>query len=363
MRILFVIPYPPGRAPSQRFRFEQYLDLLPAHGHTYTLAPFLDEATWRILYQPGQTGRKVLGILMGFWRRLLLLFSVPGYDFVFVHREAAPIGPPVIEWLLAKMLRKPIVYDFDDAIWMADPAADRGLLGKLKWQQKVGSICRWAHKVSCGNAYLRDYARQFNPSGALVNPTTLDTDRLHNQVRNQQTRLAERVVIGWTGTHTTLRHLDLVWPALQQLENEGYDFDFVVIANQPPEHSMLKSLRFVPWRKETEIVDLLQFHFGLMPLVDDPWARGKCAFKALQYMALGMPALVSPVGMNTEVVTDRENGYICTTTEQWYAAMRELLTNEPMRAQLGAAARQTIVERYSVRSNTVNFLALFSAVV
>jgi glycosyltransferase involved in cell wall biosynthesis len=96
-----------------------------------------------------------------------------------------------------------------------------------------------------------------------------------------------------------------------------------------------------------------------MPLVDDPWARGKCAFKALQYMALGMPALVSPVGMNTEVVADNENGFICDTDEQWYNALRRLLTDGTLRARQGEAARRTIVERYSVLSNKDNFLALF----
>jgi glycosyltransferase involved in cell wall biosynthesis len=358
LRILFVVPYPPGRAPSQRFRFEQYLDLLPARGHQYHVAPFLSEATWQIIYKPGQTVAKVLGILAGFGRRLALLATVPGYDVVFMHREAAPIGPPVLEWVMAKVLDKRIIYDFDDAIWLKDPAADTGIIGRLKYQQKIGSLCRWAWKNSCGNAYLRDYARQFNPR-ALINPTTLDTDRLHNQVRDQ--RQAGRLVIGWTGTHTTLRHLDLIWPVLRQLEAEGHDFEFCVIANQPPADPGLRGFRFRPWRKDTEIADLLTFHVGLMPLVDDPWARGKCAFKALQYMALGIPALVSPVGMNTEVVADGQNGFVCDTPAQWEAALRQLLAQPALRAQLGAAARRTIVERYSVQSNTPNFLALFEA--
>ena len=356
MRILFIIPYPPGRAPSQRFRFEQYLDVLTEAGHTYRLVPFLDEATWAILYKPGQTGRKVLGILAGLWRRLMLLFSVSGYDFVFIHREAAPIGPPVFEWIIAKVLGKKIIYDFDDAIWMKDPAGEQGIIGRLKWQQKVGSICRWAYKVSCGNSYLADYARQFNPN-TVINPTTLDTDLLHNQVRDQNQ--AGPPVIGWTGTHTTLRHLDLVWPVLERLEREGQEFVFHVISNEPPVYTGLRSLRYSPWRKQTEIPDLLQFNLGLMPLVDDPWARGKCAFKALQYMALGMPALVSPVGMNTEVVQDGTNGFVCATDEEWYQALRRLLASQPERARQGAAARRTIVERYSVASNTANFLNLF----
>lgn len=357
MRILFVVPYPPGKAPSQRFRFEQYFAILTEAGHTYQVAPFLSDATWAILYKPGHTLAKVLGILLGFVRRVGLLFTVPSYDFIFIHREAAPIGPPVLEWLIAKVFGKKIIYDFDDAIWMKDPASEQTFISSLKWQQKVRQICRWAYKVSCGNQYLCSYARQFNPN-SFINPTTLDTEHLHNRIRDQHH--AGRPIIGWTGTHTTLRHLDLVWPVLSRLEQEGHAFEFRVISNQPPGHTALRALSYVPWRKDTEIEDLSQFHLGLMPLVDDPWARGKCAFKALQYMALGMPALVSPVGMNTEVVQDGYNGFVCDQQEQWYAALRQLLTNETLRATQGAAARQTIVERYSVLSNKQNFLALFS---
>ncbi|MDF7810205.1 glycosyltransferase family 4 protein [Hymenobacter sp. YC55] len=357
MRILFIVPYPPGKAPSQRFRFEQYLDILTQAGHSYRLAPFLSDSTWAILYKPQHTLAKVLGILMGFVRRAGLLFTVPAYDYVFIHREAAPIGPPVIEWIIAKVLRKKIVYDFDDAIWMKDPAGEQTFISRLKWQQKVGKICRWAYKVSCGNAYLRDYAQQFN-AHCIINPTTLDTEHLHNRIRDQYN--STRSVIGWTGTHTTLRHLDLVWPVLERLEQEGYDFEFRVISNQPPDYVGLRALAFIPWRKDTEIEDLSQFHVGLMPLVDDPWARGKCAFKALQYMSLGMPALVSPVGMNTEVVQNGYNGFVCNKLEQWYEALRRLLVDQKLRATQGTAARRTIVERYSVASNKHNFINLFS---
>lgn len=356
MHILFLVPYPSGKAPSQRFRYEQYLHFLTEAGHTYRIEPFLTDEAWAILYKPGHTLAKVLGILGGFLRRLGLLFAVAKADFVFIHREASPIGPPIFEWLIAKVLRKRIIYDFDDAIWLQDPASEQTIISRLKWPQKVASICRWAYKVSCGNAYLRDYALQFNPN-AIINPTTLDTDHLHNQVRDQHA--PGRPIIGWTGTHSTLRHLDLIWPVLERLEQEGHAFEFRVISNQPPTYSGLKSLTFTPWRKDTEINDLVQFNVGLMPLVDDPWARGKCAFKALQYMSLGMPALVSPVGMNTEVVTEPSNGFICDSPQEWYDALQKLLTNQDLRAQQGSAARRTIVERYSVASNKANFLALF----
>ena len=358
LRILFITPYPPGQAPSQRFRFEQYLDILRQQGHTYKLAPFLDDATWRILYKPGQAARKAWGIIRGFGRRLGHVLAASGYDYVFVHREAAPLGPPVFEWLLAKVLRKRIIYDFDDAIWLANTSEANKIAAGLKWHQKVAKICGWAYKNSCGNAYLANYARQYNAS-AFVNPTTIDTVHLHNQVRDQLQ--AGPLVIGWTGTHSTLKYLLPLVPVLAQLEAEGLEFEFRVISNQPPNFDQpLRSLRFIPWQKATEIADLLTFHVGLMPLEDDPWAKGKCAFKALQYMALGIPALVSPVGMNSEVVQHGYNGYICRTPEDWHQGLRALLTDARHRQTLGLAARATIEQRYSVLANTPNFLKLFS---
>ena len=358
VRILFLIPYPPGRAPSQRFRFEQYLDILTAHGHQYRLASFLTEATWRILYQPGLILQKAWGVLGGFRRRLGHLVAALAYDFVFVHREAAPLGSPLFEWLLTKVLRRKIIYDFDDAIWLSNTSEANRVAASLKSHRKVASICRWAYKNSCGNAYLADYARQFNAS-TVINPTTIDTVHLHNRVRDQ---LAPGpFIIGWTGTHSTLKYLLPLVPVLARLEDEGHTFEFRVVSNQPPEFDQpLRSLRFVPWQKATEIADLLTFHVGLMPLEDDPWAKGKCAFKALQYMALGIPALVSPVGMNTEVVQDGYNGYVCRTSADWHQCLTQLLINAAHRQVLGAAARTTIEQRYSVVANTPVFLQLFS---
>lgn len=355
MHILFIVPYPPGKAPSQRFRFEQYLGFLTEAGHTYHLAPFISEATWHILYKPGHTLAKALGIMGGFFRRIGLLFTVPAYDFVFVHREASPIGPPVFEWIIAKVLDKKIIYDFDDAIWIPNTSAANKIVAGVKWHHKVESICRWAFKVSCGNAYLRDFTRQFNAQ-ALVNPTTIDTVHLHNQVRDQ--RAPGRLVIGWTGTHSTLKYLEQLVPVLADLE-QRYDFEFRVISNQPPS-LLLHSLHFQPWNKSTEIADLAGLHIGLMPLEDDPWAKGKCAFKALQYMALGIPAIVSPVGMNTEVVQQGVNGYVCATPAEWREALETLLENAALRIRLGEAARATVVQRYSVLANKQNFLNLFS---
>ncbi len=354
-RILFIVPYPHGEAPSQRFRFEQYYPALEKAGIEYEIVPFLNERTWQILYKPGHKLAKAMGILGGFFRRMALMFRVRQFDYVFLHREATPIGPPIFEWLMAKVLRAKIVYDFDDAIWLPNTSEHNKIAAGLKWHGKVASICKWAYRVSCGNEYLCNYAKQFN-TNVVLNPTTIDTVNLHNQVKNQHTG---KVVIGWTGTHSTVSYLDELLPVLQKLEQE-LDFEFRVISNRPPDFE-LKSLVYLPWNKETEIADLLSFNFGVMPLTDDKWAQGKCGFKALQYMSLGMPAAISPVGVNTKIVTQGVDGFLCSTPQEWENALRKLITDEGLRVAMGAAARQKIEGYFSVSSNSGNVLSLFRA--
>lgn len=354
MKILFIAPYPPGIAPSQRFRFEQYLEALDKKGWQYDYAPFINFKTWEILHKSGRFFRKAMGILSAFIRRIQLVSRLKEYDYVFIHREASHIGPPIFEWLISKVFKKKIIYDFDDAIWLPNYSVHNRHFHWLKYYQKVHSIIKMSYKVGAGNIYLADFAKKKN-SKVVVNPTTIDTDGYHNEVKNQ---LTEKIIIGWTGTLTTTRYLLPVIPILKKLE-EKYDFEFHVIANENPQFE-LKSLRFIPWQKETEIEDLLQFNIGLMPLEDDKWAKGKCGFKALQYMALGVPALVSPVGVNTQIVDDRINGYICSNEEDWFSALEELITDPLKRTEMGKAARKKVEENYSVKSNTENFLNLFS---
>lgn len=347
------MPYPLGEAPSQRFRFEQYLDILQKNGYQYHLSSFLDIDAWNILYKPGRHIQKAIKILSGFVRRIGDLFSMSGYEYVFIHREAAPIGPPVFEWAIAKVLRKKVIYDFDDAIWLPNTSDNNRIASSLKWHSKVSSICRWSYKVSCGNAYLADYAHQFNKN-VIVNPTTIDTGSYHNRIKDQHT---PTLTIGWTGTHSTIQYLDMIVPVLEKLELK-YNFVFMVISNSPPSFK-LRSLQYIKWSKDTEVDDLLKFNIGIMPLTDDPWAKGKCGFKALQYMSLGIPALVSPVGVNVSIVDDGMNGMICNNTNDWERAIELLINSRELNISMGIEARKKVEASYSVSSNSQNFISLF----
>jgi glycosyltransferase involved in cell wall biosynthesis len=352
-RIYILAPYPIGEAPSQRFRFEQYISLLETDGYLVEFHPFLDKKTWRSLYDHGATLKKISGILRAFLKRFALLFKLRKADHIFIHREASHIGPPIFEWLIAKVLRKGYIYDFDDAIWLPNYSEQNARYHRLKAYWKVSYCIKWAKHVSAGNHYLETYAGQFNKNITVI-PTTIDTENHHNTTHAHDD---DEVVIGWTGTHTTMRYLDPLIPILQELEQD-HAFKFIVISNEAPTYN-LKSLEYIKWNKATEIEDLERLHIGVMPLEHDIWSEGKCGFKGLQYMALGIPSVLSPVGVNTTIVQHGKNGYLATTREEWYSTIKQLMEDQALRRRIGKAGQETVENHYSVHANSNRYLSLF----
>jgi len=353
MKVLFVVPYPVGKAASQRYRVEQWLLVLKSQSINYKLAPFWDAKTWAILYKQGYTLQKLAGLVKGIVKRVWLLTELSSYNYIFIHREATPVGPPWFEWLAAKVFRKKLIFDFDDAIWLPNTTIDNAAAAKYKWHHKTAQTIKWSYKVSCGNHYLREFAQKYNPNAVYL-PTVLDTTGNYSQLKNQHT---EKVTIGWIGSHSTLPYLKLIEPVLQQLEQK-YSFSFIVIADRKPDLN-LKSLQFILWDEATEVESLLQLNIGVMPLLDTEWEKGKCAFKALQYMALGIPAVVSEVGANIVAVPDGQVGYTCATQNDWYQKL-ELLQDANLRAELGRNGKLWVQKNYSIQAQTQTFLELFT---
>jgi glycosyltransferase involved in cell wall biosynthesis len=169
---------------------------------------------------------------------------------------------------------------------------------------------------------------------------------------------SDEVVIGWTGSHSTLKYLTVIAPVLQKLESQYPGISFIIIADQLPQLK-LKRMKFITWKAETEIQDLLKIDIGIMPLPDDQWTQGKCGFKALQYMALEIPAVVSDVGVNTEIIADEDSGFLCATEDEWFKSIEKLIGDKQLRKKIGLQGRKRVVEYYSVLSNSSNFLSLF----
>lgn len=382
LKILFLAPYPFDRAPSQRFRFELFLKKGEVD---FDFQSFLSEKGWDNLYLQGKVLEKVLSILGGFARRLKILLKLNEYSYIFIHRELTPFGPPVFEWIMTKIFRKKIIYDFDDAIWMNDGHDGNILWTWLKWRSKVSSICQWSWKVSAGNDYLAKFAQQYCDQ-VVVLPTVVDTekftdrrweigdrDKPKTQIPLPNTQYPtpgskrspdpptiqspNSLTIGWTGSHSTLFYLNEIIPVLQDIER-SFNFEFVVIANRDPKLP-LKNYRFIKWEKESEVRDLAQIEIGLMPLENTEWAMGKCGFKLIQYGALGIPSIASPVGANLQVVKDRETGFFAISPKEWKSALEILVKDSKLRKKMGKAAREHIVDNYSVKSQMARFMEFF----
>ncbi len=345
IRVLALVPYPPGRAPGQRYRIEQWTPVLQREGVHVTLSPFLPRRSMELLYERGHVREKAWGVLRGYLRRFAEVFRPMSAGVIFIYREAAFLGPAWVEWLLA--LRRPLVFDFDDAIYLADTSQANAWSRGLKSTAKVETICRLARHVVVGNEFLARHAKDWATEVTVV-PSTIDTD-----LYQVQPRARNRVpVVGWTGSVTTVRHLVALAPALRRLA-EKLEFELRVIGAKVDIEGL--RVRCLPWRAETEPADLRVLDVGVMPLPDDEWSRGKCGMKALQYMALGIPPVVSPVGVNTTIVCDGVNGFHARTEEEWVDRISRLLRDEPLRRLMGAAARSTVEEWYSHRVQAPRF--------
>jgi glycosyltransferase involved in cell wall biosynthesis len=169
---------------------------------------------------------------------------------------------------------------------------------------------------------------------------------------------SEPPVVGWTGSHSTIQFLAEGIPALQKLEKKE-TLRFLTICDQKPKFN-LRSLEYKPWSPSTEIDDLLQMDIGIMPLKADHWSEGKCGFKLIQYLALGIPAVASPVGVNKKIIEHGVNGYLCSTDEEWVKYLTELLHDKEKRKAFGKRGRQKMLDEFSIQSNASNFLSLFS---
>lgn len=354
VKVLFLVPYPVRHAPSQRFRVELFEPYMAEAGIEYTIAPFMDAHTWHILYKQGSAVQKAWGIIKGYLKRLkTVLIDVHSYDYVFVHREAAPMGPPVFEWIVSKLWRKKMVFDFDDAIWIPNTSSENKLAALLKSFWKIKYICKWSHTVIGGNEYLCNYARQYNNNVVLI-PTCVDMERMHNGIKQHHDG---QVTIGWTGSHSTLPYLDEIMDVLLYAEKE-LGTRFLLIANKKPELP-LQNWEFINWNEATEIPDLLKMDIGVMPLKDDNWSEGKCGFKLIQYLSLGIPAVASPVGVNKIIIEQDVNGYLCTTPEQWKEALKKLVSDAAFRKSAGTAGRKKMLHEYSVAANKDKFNQVF----
>lgn len=341
IKLLALVPYAPDTTPSQRFRIEQWKPHLERLGIAVDLLPFADSNLMKLLHQPGHLAAKGVEFGAAFVRRVAQVAAVRRYDAVLIHRAACLAGPALLERAI-KLFRKPVIFDFDDAIYLLHTTDANRRFGWLKFPGKTATLCRISSHVVAGNRCLADYASRYNPRVTVI-PSSVDTDWFREYKANGGNG---HVVVGWMGSSTSQTHLEMFAPVLREMA-ECHQLELRIVSDRRP---VLPGVDHVwrPWSAQTEAEELSHFDVGIMPIPDDEWARGKCAMKALLYMSMGIPTICSAVGANREIIRHGENGFLAMTPEEWLFHLKELADDSVLRRRLGDAGRRTVQESYSM---------------
>ena len=357
MRALFLCGLPRS-GPSSRPRVYEHADRLRARGFEIDVRPFLSERAWSRFYDrsPLATVRKAVGSALGLLRRRShLATATKRYDVVLVHRELVPRGN---RRAVARLGGVPWVYDFDDSIWLAprdyvaEGDASQRRMVRFKDPAEVDDLIRAATLVLAGNETLAQHARPLARAAEAVEvvPTAVDVERL--RPREKPPRGA-RPVVGWIGSPTATYCLREILPALEAVAARR-PLRLVAVGAGEDLRSGSGALEIEsrPWSLAREADDLAGFDIGLYPLPDNEWTRGKCGYKALQYFAAGVPAVVAPVGVNAMLAGDGARALAATTAAEWTEAVARLLDDEVLARGLATRARAYVVERFSYEAIT-----------
>ena len=348
MRIHFLVLYPENEAPAQRLKFEQYYGRFRGAGFEVVHDAFYTPALYRRLARRGVAG-KLARVAWACLRRLRSLWTAWRSDVVYLFLEAVPAGPPLLERIVARVLRRPIVYDIDDLVYLPKPGSRDPLPTLVDRRGKIEYLMRTARHVIVCTPHLETEARRLNPRVTRIS-STIDTARYVART----TYGATRVCLGWSGSFSTSPYLHRLDGVLRTLQRR-YQVSIRVIGD-PDFRIPGVTVDARPWRASTEVTDLLAIDVGLYPLTKQEWDLGKSGLKALQYMALGIPTVLTPFGANLEIVSHDVDGLFADTEDEWLAALTRLIVDPALRERLGRAGRRTVVARYSVDVNWPRYL-------
>ena len=338
IRVLALASYP-VEAASSRYRIVQFIEPLAHRGIDVTFSPFLDAPLFDALYQPGRLLRRLPRLLLRTAARLGAVIAAARADAVFVQREAMLFGPPVIEWLIARVLRKPMIVDLDDANWIAYPSPVYGRLATwLKWPSKTDRLIRWARAVTCGSPNIAEYAK------GIVIPTVVDTRRFRPAPR----RDVAIPTLGWIGTHSTYTYLERLLPIFERLASEVPFRLRIVGSGRAKIEVRGVEVDTQPWSLDREVADFHTLDAGVYPIADDAWSAGKAGFKAVQYMATGVPFVMSPVGVCAAMGVEGRTHLLARTDDEWHDALLRLLSDARLRASMSDEGRSFAVAHYDI---------------
>lgn len=331
---------------SIRYRVQKFAQLLEQEGHKCVVCLHSSVDFLERFFENKPRYKKAIYWLCVWFRRWLQLRHILGADVVFLRGSMFKYGPPIFEYIV-HLFNKRMVFDIDDAVWEKPHYVESPFMNLIDfdWAKKMSTLCAGA---VVGNRYLEEHVRQWGAKEVIVIPTCIDMEK-HTQ-KKEYPKHNNPVIIGWTGGYGNLGYLELVKEPLRQL-SKRYNIKLLVASNGPGYKIDGVEVEYEYWKIEKEIEYLQKPDIGLMPLIDTPRARGKCAFKALQYMGVGTPVVISPVGMNAEIIEEGVHGFFARTPEEWYEKLEILIKDPDLREKMGKACRERVLKLYSFEAN------------
>lgn len=349
MKVLALASYP-VEAAATRYRVAQFLTPLKERGIDVTLRPLLDANSFASLYQRVDLPRTALSLIGATLRRVEDILRTRQFDAVLVQREALLFGPPLVEWLMTRIGRRPLMLDLDDATYVPYVSQSHGrLAGALKWFGKTDELIRWAAVVTCGNRFIAEHVEK-EGSRAVVIPTVVDAEIFRPLSPPSNNDVP---VIGWVGTHSTFAYLETILPVLQELARTHRFRLKIVGAGRERIELPGVEVESLPWELTREVADFQSLDIGLYPLDLNPssppeWLAGKSGFKATQYMTIGIPFVVTPVGVCAEIGIAGVTHLTATTQDEWLAALAYLLEEPAICREMGADGREHALKHYAL---------------
>jgi len=351
-RLLILCPYPEAHAPSQRLKYEQYFPAFRAAGWQVTVKPFMNVPFWNIAFKKGRLPLKIYHTVLAYFRRLLVLATIPRYTVVYIHLWCTPFGPPLYEWLACHLSGK-MIYDIDDLVFLKEGDQGNNLAALLKGRNKPIFLMRHAQHVITCTPYLDAFVRKYNShttdiSSTINTNTYLPVDTYDND---------HVLTLGWSGSHSTVKYLRLLKDILLELRKQ-VRFRLMVVGDASFEMEGIE-VEASAWSEDIEIPSLRSMDIGLYPLpLNEEWVLGKSGLKALQYMAVGIPVVAAGVGCNDRVVEEGETGFLVSAPEEWIEKLLLLCRDPALRMRMGKAGRKRVEERFSVRANTGSYISI-----
>lgn len=355
MKVLALVPSQKSQSPGQRGSIELWENVLKPEGIELAFAPFETDKLREVLYKQGNSVAKVFETVRSYAERLRLLRQIEDYDAVFVYREAALLGPAFLEKRIAR--KRPIIYQLDDPLFVPYRSPSNGYLSYLKFFGKVKEIISLAKVVIVNSTPIRQYAEQFSKNIWQV-PSVVDTDKFTYRPFAED---LDRVCVGWSGSPTTLKNLQMLERPLQTISKMGL-CDIHLIGG---EDFGLEDVNYTAtkWCEKTEVDDLRKMQVGLIPLPDSPWNRYKFIMKTSQYMALGIVPVGTPMASNTEAIRHGENGFLAANEGEWVEYLTLLAKDNKLRTRLSEQAAMDAEAKYSLRAHSASIIAAFRSAV